>query len=228
MFCVECGARNPDGAKFCNGCGKALTTPTPSSEFAEPEVVLRQFPINALLTSHEGRITQVSQAAWEEDSSSKFRKILALTFGIAVLIGAYKLIFNNSSGDSTQTSLTTDNPQVSLRFNQSQCSDAIRYIATVMIPSSDIVATDYKCAQPTHDLVASDSHGRPVIVQDNINVIVSCVWMTNFSSGSDRLPCEAHFNDDVTHNIIQCSEVEIWIGPQSSVYPCESLNLWNR
>lgn len=228
MFCVECGARNPEGAKFCNGCGKALTTPTPSSESIDPEVVLRQFPINAQGTSHEGRVTQVASATWEEDSSSKFRKILALAFGIAVLIGAYRLIFNNSSGDRTQTGLTPDNPQVSLPFNQSQCSDAVRHIATEMIPSSDIVATDYKCAQPTHDLVASDSHGRAAIVQDNMDVVVSCVWMTKFSAGSDRLPCEAHFTYDMTHRTIHCSEVKIWLGPQNSVYQCEALNLWNR
>ncbi len=43
MFCVECGASNPDSAKFCHVCGKPLTV----SPRAESDVVIRQFPITA-------------------------------------------------------------------------------------------------------------------------------------------------------------------------------------
>ena len=38
MQCPRCGTVNPEGAKFCRGCGNALTTaaPTPTAEQAVP------------------------------------------------------------------------------------------------------------------------------------------------------------------------------------------------
>ncbi len=32
MFCNDCGAVNPDGAKFCNKCGKAITAANPPND----------------------------------------------------------------------------------------------------------------------------------------------------------------------------------------------------
>lgn len=36
MFCIHCGSQNPDGAWFCNGCGKevARVDSAPASELA--------------------------------------------------------------------------------------------------------------------------------------------------------------------------------------------------
>jgi hypothetical protein len=31
MFCVHCGAQNPDGARFCNGCGKIVGSSAPGA-----------------------------------------------------------------------------------------------------------------------------------------------------------------------------------------------------
>ena len=32
MFCIQCGAKNPDGAKFCQQCGKAQSAAAPSQK----------------------------------------------------------------------------------------------------------------------------------------------------------------------------------------------------
>ena len=38
MFCSQCGAENPEGAKFCSKCGAKLSAPAkPSEAVAEPE-----------------------------------------------------------------------------------------------------------------------------------------------------------------------------------------------
>lgn len=42
MFCIHCGAANPDHAKFCNACGKQSSTRAPVPA-PEPDVVLRTF-----------------------------------------------------------------------------------------------------------------------------------------------------------------------------------------
>lgn len=36
MFCIKCGAQNPDGAKFCIRCGAKMVTEEPSSVRVEP------------------------------------------------------------------------------------------------------------------------------------------------------------------------------------------------
>jgi len=36
MFCPKCGAENPDGSVFCQGCGFQLTDEKPAAENAEP------------------------------------------------------------------------------------------------------------------------------------------------------------------------------------------------
>jgi hypothetical protein len=39
MFCIECGAPNPERAKFCNACGKCIVAPTPPPEPREAGMV---------------------------------------------------------------------------------------------------------------------------------------------------------------------------------------------
>jgi uncharacterized membrane protein YhaH (DUF805 family) len=36
MFCPKCGKENPDGLKFCGGCGADMTTPNTSAPAAMP------------------------------------------------------------------------------------------------------------------------------------------------------------------------------------------------
>lgn len=36
MFCPQCGANNPDGAKFCTSCGASLDAPEPPASTSEP------------------------------------------------------------------------------------------------------------------------------------------------------------------------------------------------
>lgn len=43
MNCLKCGTQNPDGARFCNNCGAALTPPPPppppASNAPQPQMV---------------------------------------------------------------------------------------------------------------------------------------------------------------------------------------------
>ena len=93
MFCVECGASNPENAKFCNGCGKSLIAPT---RLPEPgDVVVRQFPVQ----------TQTSPTA--SSARQSLSPFLYFGVGLALLCAvAIVLVPSNKPSDSGTTSNT--------------------------------------------------------------------------------------------------------------------------
>jgi hypothetical protein len=116
MFCVECGASNPANAKFCNECGKYITVSTHPSERAEPEIVIRQFPVHSGVSPTVPASPDVSSPGWEADSSStlsvpKIFTVVAVV--VTVAIGTYWVVSNNrhqprspSSRSAAQTAPT--------------------------------------------------------------------------------------------------------------------------
>ena len=60
MFCSECGAKNPDAARFCCGCGHAMTAEA-RREVPIPKAGQRH-PINGRVTMrnpHTGELKQI-------------------------------------------------------------------------------------------------------------------------------------------------------------------------
>lgn len=57
MFCIHCGAPNPDNAKFCSTCGKPRNAQTPVP-VGEPDVVLRTFS-----SATTGRVTRAPETS---------------------------------------------------------------------------------------------------------------------------------------------------------------------
>jgi len=130
MFCPKCGAQNPDGAKFCHGCGTPLSAPEAPAAQAAPIIAEHQ--------SYQQQVNeQISQAAQPVGEVKK--KPLGLIIGIitAVLIagiglatfliinsgdsvkkddsssksGKSKVVDDDEEGDTTETSTSTKKPK---------------------------------------------------------------------------------------------------------------------
>ncbi len=100
MFCHECGGGNPENAKFCNVCGKSLADSSQFLAQPEPDVVIRQFPIQGTESGDVVRDRDPSSADPEESSS--ILKYLLATITIAgIVVGGYWILHEYSSSSST-------------------------------------------------------------------------------------------------------------------------------
>lgn len=97
MFCNECGGPNPDGAKFCNACGKTLMAPAQPVVRNEPNIVVRQFPIQMTDSSDIGRNLD-SSSMDDGDTSSGLNKFLAFIVIAAIAGGVYWVVSGSDGG----------------------------------------------------------------------------------------------------------------------------------
>jgi hypothetical protein len=85
MFCVECGATNTNDAKFCTACGKNLTVSTHPLERSEPEVVIRQFPVQSDVSpTGAGSRRDVSSTVPEPQETVAKKPSLLYVIGIPI------------------------------------------------------------------------------------------------------------------------------------------------
>jgi hypothetical protein len=96
MFCNECGGANPDGAKFCNACGKSLVVPTQPLIQREPGIVIRQFPTQMATPAHVDAHWD-SSSTEDARSSSGLKRFLTIIAGVAIVVGIYLVVFGSPS-----------------------------------------------------------------------------------------------------------------------------------
>ena len=70
-FCSSCGAKNPDGAKFCAGCGQPLSAPAPAPAAAPPKASTAQPPKAPTAQQVAARPKPAVQAPPEEEFSTE-------------------------------------------------------------------------------------------------------------------------------------------------------------
>jgi hypothetical protein len=123
MFCNECGAPNPDGAKFCNDCGKSLTAPTPPPSHAEPDIVKRQFPIDsevptlASISTRSNPTGNFQPTISESDSSSGMGKYLGIVLLIIIVIAIVALVSKNSGDSNTSAAKQEEPPRANVTIH---------------------------------------------------------------------------------------------------------------
>ncbi len=109
MFCQNCGNRQEEGAKFCQGCGRAVagevTAPTEPAKIAEPlqaKIFLESGGIlvsDVVFKTSSGAsypIRNISSVSVAEKPASWFVMLMAVTltlFGLFVALGSIPVAF---------------------------------------------------------------------------------------------------------------------------------------
>ena len=91
MYCFKCGAKVPDGAKFCPSCGAQLIDDTPAKEPAIPEEIKSEQ--SAAPDSKMSQVEEVSEDTKVQGTSeelpkkkSKVKSIIELVLGAVILV----------------------------------------------------------------------------------------------------------------------------------------------
>ncbi len=102
MFCIHCGASNPDNSSFCSGCGKAVAAPTAQATASVPE----PRPVPEIGKAFEpAQPVSVSSAAVPtppKPRSHTLRNITLIAVAIAAVIVAAILLSGPSPKDSLE------------------------------------------------------------------------------------------------------------------------------
>jgi hypothetical protein len=120
MFCNECGAPNPDSAKFCNTCGTGIKVSTHSSPRAEPDIVKRQFPIQLEIpseTPNTNSWSALGYAGSESDSSPSSRKYFGIALAIICVVILVRVTSNDSSDSKTINQLPFSSEDILSAYN---------------------------------------------------------------------------------------------------------------
>jgi hypothetical protein len=140
MFCNECGAPNPDAAKFCNSCGRSLTNSAPPPPRIDPDVVKRQFPIDTeVSTGASGRnlsnsAGNASPIEWEAESSSGLGKYIGIFLAAIFVIAVVVFVTRKSLDSNTITSTQVEPPHANVIIHPYDLvKDPFKYKNTLVI-----------------------------------------------------------------------------------------------
>lgn len=152
MFCMQCGWENPDGARFCNHCGTALTTATADSTWTA-DVAADDLPplndINELAGEDNVSITPTQEQHKNKRSAPAPVWIVAFGILLASLI-VFVLMFPTVSA-FLKRSFTSPDKLLSHVY----CSSA-ENLFSQMEAQSDRTVTDNKSFQADVHLVSGD------------------------------------------------------------------------